>query len=147
MTDVARWVMRKGLTHSSSTKNRQDVSSILPVEIRSSSRPGVPTTISTCVKGFISLRLILYFFRYSLQFQLLEIVISGTIYFSYTGSRLLCVRLQRAPRCNEDFLALKSLKAMLKLSDLRASTCNEQFLSQNFLLDVSETQCSFGSFT
>ena len=68
VTDVTRSVLGKRLTHSSSTKNRQELSSILPVEIRSSSRPGVPTTISTCVNGSVSLRLILYFLRYSLQF-------------------------------------------------------------------------------
>ena len=35
------------LTHSSRTKNRHDVNSNFEVEMRSSSRPGVPTTIST----------------------------------------------------------------------------------------------------
>ena len=36
------------LTHSSRTKKRQEDSSSFPVEMRSSSRPGVPTTMSTC---------------------------------------------------------------------------------------------------
>ncbi len=37
-----------GLTHSSSTKKRTEDRSSLPVEIRSSRRPGVATTMSTC---------------------------------------------------------------------------------------------------
>jgi len=43
----AKWnILTRELTHSSRTKNRQAVSSNLPVEMRSSSRPGVPTTMS-----------------------------------------------------------------------------------------------------
>jgi len=43
-----KWTDRKRqLTHSSRTKNRQADRSSLPVEMRSSRRPGVPTTIST----------------------------------------------------------------------------------------------------
>jgi hypothetical protein len=38
---------RNQLTHSSSTKKRQADNSSFPVEIKSSSRPGVPTTMST----------------------------------------------------------------------------------------------------
>ena len=44
-TDV--YWLKSDLTHSSRTKNRHELSSSLPVEMRSSSRPGVPTTIST----------------------------------------------------------------------------------------------------
>jgi len=42
--------VERKLTHSSRTKNRHEDSSSLPVEMRSSRRPGVPQTISTCHK-------------------------------------------------------------------------------------------------
>ena len=59
----------------------------------------------------------------------------------------MCSVTKGAPLQRADFFALKSLKAISKLSVLPAPTYYEQFLSHKFLLDVSENQCSLSSFT